>query len=319
MQSQTKPIRRGVEAVLFKLVKQPVWLLIWPIVRAVRFVNRHFLQYLFGHVMREDGRVYRIKFIWYADSVYLHPMIWGSVVLYALADAGVVASGWLLLIWLSALVLCYVTIIYNFNVIKSSILVTVVLALLGGAYFSTVEWHWNPLRALASHLAGLDAQVSPGFFLASAYVFFALIISEVVWAWLFHRVEIDESYVYEHQCLQGTSREPIFARGLKRETKDLLELLLLGAADIQHRTRNGVKRFKNVPFASLWLGSAIDSLLDVHRAGQSKDKKQTDEADQVRITDAIHDEMGDEELDDADDVDADADDADNDDADADTN
>jgi hypothetical protein len=314
MQSQPNTVRRSLEAVLLRLVKQPVWLLIWPLLRAARFVNRHFLQYLFGHVMRDSGRVYRIKFIWYADSVYLHPMIWGSVLLYALADAGAVASGWLLLIWLSALVLCYVTIIYNFNVIKSSILVTVVLAVLGGAYFSTVEWHWNPLRALAAHLASLNAKVSSGFFLASAYVFFALIICEVVWAWLFHRVEIDESYVYEHQCLQGTSREPIFARGLKRETKDLLELLLLGAADIQHRTRSGVKRFKNVPFASLWLGSAIDSLLDVHRNGQTKGKKQTDHADQVRVSDAFHGDMGDEELDDADDTDdnSDYDDADSD-------
>ncbi len=44
------------------------------------------------------------------------------------------------------------------------------------------------------------------------------IAAEVVWAWLFHRVEIDESYVYEHQFLRATTREPIFARGLKRET-----------------------------------------------------------------------------------------------------
>jgi len=81
MQSHPKTMRRSVEAVLLMLVKHPVWLLIWPLLRAVRYVNRHFLQYLFGHVMREGGRVYRIKFIWYADSVYLHPMIWGSVVL----------------------------------------------------------------------------------------------------------------------------------------------------------------------------------------------------------------------------------------------
>jgi two-component system sensor histidine kinase KdpD len=84
-----------------------------------------------------------------------------------------------------------------------------------------------------------------------------LIVAEVVWAWMFNRVELDESYVYEHRFLKSTTREPIFARGLKRETRDLLELLILGAGDIEHRTKTGAKRFKNVPGASLGLGRAI--------------------------------------------------------------
>ena len=129
---------------------------------------------------------------------------------------------------------------------------------------------------------------------------------------MFHRVEIDESYVYEHQFLKVSTREPIFARGLKRETRDILELLLLGAGDIQHRTRSGYKRFKNVPFASLWLGRSIDRLLDFRRKAevdlsQSSDK---DESDQVRITDANPD-MQDEMFDD-DGQDFDGDDSDQD-------
>ena len=81
--------------------------------------------------------------------------------------------------------------------------------------------------------------------------------------------------------------EPIFARGLKRETRDILELLLLGAGDIQHRTRKGYRSFRNVPFASLWLGTAIDSLLDFRRSGEvAMESKDDDESEQVRISDA---------------------------------
>ena len=125
-----------------------------------------------------------------------------------------------------------------------------------------------PPRIVAHHIQRLGPTVSPGFYIVVAYVFAALIAAEVIWAWLFNRVEIDESYVYEHRCMQSTSREPIFARGLTRETKDLLELLILGAADIKHRTRTGQKTFKNVPGASLGLGRAIDKLLDFRRPGE---------------------------------------------------
>jgi hypothetical protein len=113
---------------------------------------------------------------------------------------------------------------------------------------------------------------------------------EVSWAWLFNRVELDESYVYERRFMQSTTREPIFARGLKRETKDLLELLIMGAGDITHRTKNGVKRFKNVPGASLGLGRAIDSMLDYRRPEQVKmEGRAHDDADQVMPTDAFPD------------------------------
>ena len=109
--------------------------------------------------------------------------------------------------------------------------------------------------------------------------------------------------MYEHQFLRASTREPIFARGLKRETRDILELLLLGAGDIQHRTRSGYRSFRNVPFASLWLGTAIDSLLDFRRKGElALEKQATGEAAQVRISDA-HPELLDEEDDDDDDGD----------------
>ena len=191
---------------------------------------------------------------------------------------------------------------YNFNVIRSAVLGVVLVALFGLAYVATVELSWNPMTAITSHLIRLEAGVTPGFYITAAYLFGALIASEVSWAWLFHRVEIDESYIYEHGFLQGSTREPIFARGMKRETKDLLEVLLLGAADIQHRTKNGYKRFKNVPFASLWLGTSIDSLLDYRRKGETSLKKNTeDEEELVRVQDSIVEADEESEEDEADD------------------
>jgi hypothetical protein len=246
----------------------PLKIIVWPFVFVSRLLYDKWISYLIGRVLRDEYRVYSIKFIWYGDSVYLHPMIWGSLVLFFVAKSEVFTPGWPLLVWFILLAVCFLTVMYNFNIVKAGVLVVCVVAVISLAYVANVEWEWNPLRAVARHIAWLKADVTPGFYIAASYVFALLIAAEVIWAWLFNRVEIDESYVYEHRFLQSTSREPIFARGLKRETKDLLELLILGAADIKHRTRTGHKTFKNVPAASLGLGAAIDALLDHRRPGQ---------------------------------------------------
>jgi hypothetical protein len=259
--------------------KKPVWhvvlkILAWPFVVVGQFLYKHWLSYLVGRVLRDRDRVYSIRFIWYGDSVYLHPMIWGSLILYLVVRSGIfgvdangvaMGSGWPLLIWYILLGVCFFTVMYNFDIIKMTVLVIAVIAALALAYIAIQRWAWNPFSALYDHILGLGLTVSAGFYIVSAYVFALLIVNEVIWAWLFHRIEIDESYIYERRFLQGTTREPIFARGLKRETKDLLELLILGAADIQHQTKTGYKRYKNVPGASLGLGAAMDAMLDYRR------------------------------------------------------
>jgi hypothetical protein len=272
----------------------PFKIVLWPFMFAGRILYDHWISYLIGRVRRDDNRVYSIRFIWYGDSVYLHPMVWGSFVLFFVTKSDVFAAGWPLLIWFIMLAVCFLTVMYNFDILKAAILGVALIAIGGIAYFSTIQLHWNPAHHLAQHIKNLDAAVTPGFYVASAYVFLLLICAEVFWAWMFNRVELDESYVYERRFMQSSSREPIFARGLKRETKDILELLILGAADIQHRTRNGYKRFKNVPGASLGLGAAIDAMLDHRRPGEVKlSRKDRDDADQARVSDAMGD-MGDD-------------------------
>jgi len=294
--------------VLRSVFLTPIRIVLWPLLGVLRTFHQRFFAYLIGQVTRDRKRVYRVRFVWYGDSIYLHPMIWGSLILYGLTAGGLLTAGWALLIWFVALFLCYVTILYNLDVIRCAVLAVGLVAFFGMAHMATVELAWNPLTAVAGHIEYLDASVSPGFFVAAAYVFTALIAAEVVWAWLFHRVEIDESYVYEHQFLRATTREPIFARGLKRETRDILELLLLGAGDIQHRTRKGYKAFRNVPFASLWLGTAIDSLLDFRRTGELalKEGAGGDDSTNVRASDAnpeLEAELADEDFDGDDDAD----------------
>lgn len=266
----------------------PLWILVWPFAILGKWLYKNFLSYMIGRVIRDKRRIYTIKFIWYGDAVYLHPMVWGSAVLGAVGYS-TSAGGWLLLIWLAMLFFCILTVMYNFDVIRTMVLLLGLVAFFALAYVSTVELAWNPLTAISGHIEALAPTVSPGFYIVACYVFGILIFAEVVWAWLFHRIELDESYVYEHRFLQGTTREPIFARGLKRETKDLLELVILGAADIQHRTKNGYKLFKNVPFASLWLGTAIDSLLDYRRRSEVDLALEGDEADQAMVEHAIQD------------------------------
>ncbi|MFT4555265.1 MAG: hypothetical protein ACKVII_09760 [Planctomycetales bacterium] len=299
--------------VLKAAVLTPLAIVFWPLAKVWNGFYHHFLSYLIGRVVRDRDRIYRIRFVWYGDSIYLHPMIWGSLALFGLTAGGVVTAGWALLVWFVALFVCYITILYNFDIIRCSILATGIVAFFGMAHFATVEFAWNPLTAVADHVRLLDASVSPGFFGAAAYVFTALISAEVVWAWLFHRVEIDESYVYEHQFMKTSTREPIFARGLKRETRDILELILLGAGDIQHRTRKGYRIFKNVPFASLWLGTAIDSLLDFRRKGEiALQKEGSNEGADVRVSDAnpeLAEELEGDDFD-SDDADDDIDDGD---------
>ncbi len=272
---------------------RPLWTALnwvcWPLVFVWRALYKHFIAYILSTVLRDRDRVYSVKFVWYGESVYLHPMIWGSLLLYVAAMTGWIPAGWLLLAWFLGLTICYLTIMYDFDVIKSATLGIGVVATLGLAYFATVEFAWNPLYALGRHITSLEAGVTPGFYQASAYIFTGLIFSEVIWSWLFHRVELDESYVYEHAFLRGVSREPIFARGLRRESRDLLEVILLGAGDIEHRTKKGFKRFKNVPFASLWLGTAIDSLLDHRRRSEVDLQTSHDESDQAMVEHAMQD------------------------------
>lgn len=251
----------------------PLWLLplkilAWPFMALGKYLYTHWISYLIGRVVRDKDRVYSIKFIWYGDSVYLHPLVWGSLVLFFVSKSEVFDPGWPLLIWFVMLAVCFLTVMYNFDVLKAGVLVVCIVAVFSLVYVSKVEWEWNPLRAVSEHVKSIGATVSPGFYVVAAYTFAVLIAAEVLWAWFFNRVEIDESYVYEHRFLKSTSREPIFARGLQRETKDLLELLILGAADIKHRTKTGYKTFTNVPAASLGLGAAIDSMLDFRRPGE---------------------------------------------------
>lgn len=243
----------------------PLKILAWPFVVCGKLLYEKWLSYLLGRVVRGEHRVFSVRFIWYGDSVYLHPMVWGSVVLFFVVKSDIFAEGWPLLTWFVLLAICFLTVIYNFNIVKAAVLLACITAVFSLAHISSLELHWNPLRAVADHVTWLDAKVTPGFYIISAYIFAILISAEVVWAWLFNRVELDQSYIYEHRFLQAVSREPIFARGLKRETKDLLELLVLGAADIKHQTRDGYKVYKNVPAASLGLGAAIDQLLDFRR------------------------------------------------------
>jgi len=309
--NSVKTVRNGNPILsLLRVLLVPFSVLAWPFTKGWQVVYRNFLSYLFGRVVRDSRRIYCVRFIWYVDSIYLHPMIWGSVILFLLTQAGIMAAGWALLVWFVALFVCYVTILYNLDIFKCCMLGVGIVAFIGMAHFSMVELAWNPLTAISGHIRFLEASVSPGFFAVSAYVFLALISLEVIWAWLFHRVEIDESYVYEHQFMVATIREPIFARGLKRETRDILELILLGAGDIQHRTRKGFKSFRNVPFASLWLGTAIDSMLDFRRQAEPTESSNSgeDESTLVRVSDANPD-LLDEDLGD-DDGDMDGDDMD---------
>ncbi|MFO7904182.1 MAG: hypothetical protein R6U98_16080 [Pirellulaceae bacterium] len=281
----------------------PLKILVWPFMALFKGLYEHWLSYLHGKVLRDEHRIYSVRFIWYGDSVYLHPMIWGSLILFFVAKSGLVGAGWPLLMWFILLALCILTVIYDFDIFKTAILLVCVAAVFGLAYISKSEWEWNPFGWVRSYVQGLDVSVSDGFYIASAWVFALLISAEVIWAWLFNRVELDESYVYERRFLRGTSREPIFARGLKRETKDLLELLIMGAGDIQHRTRSGIKEFRNVPGVSLGLGRAIDSMLDHRRPGEMDLRRQEDDSDQVMPSDAapgVQDQVSDDGINDDD-------------------
>ena len=102
------------------------------------------------------------------------------------------------------LAVCFLTVMYNFDIFKAGVLLVCLVAVFGLAYISNLEWHWNPLRGLAHHIRGLDASVTPGFYVVACYVFAVLIVAEVVWAWMFNRVELDESYVYEHKFMKST-------------------------------------------------------------------------------------------------------------------
>ena len=98
------PVARH-HGVFWRAVLLPLRILFWPLVKVVGFLDKNFVSYLTGRVLRDESRVYNVKFIWYGESVYLHPMIWGSLIMYALAATNIVAPGWLLLFWFLGLCL----------------------------------------------------------------------------------------------------------------------------------------------------------------------------------------------------------------------
>lgn len=92
----------------------PLKIVVWPFVFLWKTLYNNWLSYLFGKVLRDENRIYSIKFIWYGDSVYLHPMIWGSLLLFFVVKSGVMGTGWPVLIWFIMLCICFLTVIYNF-------------------------------------------------------------------------------------------------------------------------------------------------------------------------------------------------------------
>src|SRR3990170_584765 len=111
----------------------PLWLMplkiiAWPFVALARYLYNHWISYLIGRVLRDEDRVYSIKFIWYGDSVYLHPMVWGSAVLFFVTKSEVFSPGWPLLVWFIALAVCFLTVMYNFDIVKASVLLVCVVA-----------------------------------------------------------------------------------------------------------------------------------------------------------------------------------------------
>ncbi|MFP6676488.1 MAG: hypothetical protein VB878_15495, partial [Pirellulaceae bacterium] len=121
-------------------------------------------------------------------------MIWGGFILAAFAapiDQTSAVAGWILLSWFILLFVCFLTIMYNFDVIKSAVMLVGVIAILGLAYIANMELAWNPLTSGFDKIKILGASVSPGFYMVSGFVFALMIASEIIWAWLFHRVEID--------------------------------------------------------------------------------------------------------------------------------
>ena len=65
-------------------------LLLIPLLWISKLLDRHFVSFIRGRVLKDETRVYSLRFVWYSDSVYLHPMIWGSLVLWFLATNTVV-------------------------------------------------------------------------------------------------------------------------------------------------------------------------------------------------------------------------------------
>ena len=123
-----------------RLVLLPLSIVFWPLRKAWEAVDRHFLSYLLGRVVRDRRHIYSNRFIWYGDSVYLHPMIWGSLLLSVLTVAGILSTGWALCVWFAALFVCYVKILYNLDILRCGVPGIGIVAFFGMAHVSMVEF-----------------------------------------------------------------------------------------------------------------------------------------------------------------------------------
>lgn len=240
--------------------------------RALYYIDDRYFSFVRGKVARDvSGRTVHVRFCHYSPIIYLHPLIWGNLILGWLAVAGV-PPGWLMIIWFLGVLVVTVTALCDIDIFRAVSLGLAVLVVLLGAWISTLKLAWNPLVAVAGSVRALEVGVTPGFYFAVAIGTGVLVAGPLLYAWLYKRVEIDRAYVMEYRFLKGVTREQIYARSVKRDPKDLGEILLLGAADIVVNTRAGhVYRYANVPGAGAWLAHAFDTVLDLQESGERRD------------------------------------------------
>ena len=101
-----------------------------------------------------------------------------------------------------------------------------------------------------------------GFFLMSALFWTIIVIPTVIECWLNRRIELDSKYVQERRFMRSTARYPLFARKVQREVSDMLEWVLLGAADVHIAVQGGARLYRNVPGAGRRLSRPLDDVVD---------------------------------------------------------
>lgn len=236
------------------------------------YCDDRYLSFVRGQVTRDTyGKAVHVRFCHYSPIVYLHPLVWASLLLGCFATAGATPE-WLILIWFLLVLVVTMTALEDIDIFRAVSLGLLILVVLLAAWVSTLKFAWNPLATVADVFRSLHVAVTPGFYFAVAMGSGAVVAGPLIYAWLYNRVEIDRAYVMEYRFLKGVTREQIYARAVRRDPKDLGEVLLLGAADIVVNTRSGhVYRYANVPGAAAWLARAFDTVLDVQQPGERRE------------------------------------------------
>ena len=212
-----------------------------------------------------EGGVPKVYFTSFSTLLYLWPIMvvgWAGSLLIGWGLVGPSVMGW---IWITVVLLVLLCIGADTDRNKTIALVLVVLLLWTSGLLLEEKKGIPILSHVYDFFAAQNVQFEPGTARVLSVATLIVLIFVVIGAWFDGRYEITTREISHRRLLRTSDSLPRAAKRIKRDWRDLTELILgIGAGDliVLDSNKNVVMRISNVPF--LWFfRHDVDHILEV--------------------------------------------------------